>query len=67
MPEFRSMQCDICEKIKAEVIYGAGFPGWGKLLGVNSGKLPGQDSLVLCSAHLQQVVEYLNAITKEKK
>lgn len=65
-PELRSMQCDICGKSLTELIFGAGFTGWGSVKGISTGELPGQDSIILCPKHLKVTAEFLNKLEEEE-
>lgn len=51
----RIITCDICSKTEAEKTFGAGWKGWGQILGkINEN---GNTEFGLCPEHLEDVMK----------
>lgn len=57
----RIIKCDVesCPKTCIEEEYGAGFPGWGHMAGVEDEETK-RNTAYLCPRHMQRVREILN-------
>ena len=58
MPISRTIKCEVCKREEIEVVYGVGWPGWGRLDGVVDGN-QGEGCLNLCPEDLLPVIELL--------
>lgn len=57
MPLLRTVECDICRSSYTEEGYGAGFPGWMNILGI---ELDGNSQIWLCPTHMGKVADFID-------
>lgn len=64
MATLRTVYCDIkgCDHKHEEVAFGAGWPGWGQLSGI---ELNGMPNPMLCPEHLQYIADFADRLGRD--
>lgn len=68
MAQVRTICCDVCGLTAVEKTYGAGFPGWGGLIGVAVTTDDGREAVNpdLCPEHKARVAEFVGELMEGK-